>query len=125
MLIGEVVKSVVSLRETNVRKLADKAGLSYQSIYESCNGKTKKGMHTTTATKLLDALDYQLVAMPKGVELEDEWLKVDDKSEGVRKITQTCIICGKHIPKSEYSQFTPKGRVCQKCINEKFAADTD
>lgn len=123
MLIGEVVKSIVYLKDTNVRKLAEKAGLSYQSIYKSCNDDTKKGMHTTTAAKLLDALDYQLVAIPKGESLRDEWLKIDDTSEGVKKINRKCVICGRVIHRDEYSQVTPQGRVCQNCINDRFKTE--
>jgi hypothetical protein len=116
MLIGEAIKSIVSLKDTNIRRLAKKVGMSYQTIYESCNNKTKKGMHTTTATKLLDALDYQMVVMPKGTKVEDEWLKIDGTSEGSIKIYRKCIKCGKAIKRNEYSVVTQQGRFCQDCV---------
>ena len=125
MLIGEVIKTAVSLRDTSIRKLAKKTNMSYQTIYQSCSDSTKQGMRTTNAAKLLDALDYQLVAIPKGTPLKDEWLKIDDTSEGVHKINRTCVLCGKAIPREAYSQVTPLGRVCEHCINERFEAEVE
>lgn len=124
MLVGEAIKSVMYLKDTNMRAIAKDAGTSYQAAYYACDDKQgKKGMHTSTAVKLLDALDYQLVAIPKGEPLRDEWLKIDDTSEGVKKINRKCVICGRMIHRDEYSQVTPQGRVCQECINDKFKAE--
>ena len=126
MLIGETVKSLVHMTGTTVRDLADKTGLSYQAVYLACSdSKPKQGMTVGTACKLLDALDYKLVAMPKEKEINDSDIEVNLETEGVRKMNRICILCGRRITKDQYSQLTPRGRVCQKCINEKFAADTD
>ena len=126
MLIGEAIKSLVHMTETNVRELAKKTGLSYQAVYLACaDSKPKQGMTVGTACKLLDALDYKLVATPKEKVIEDTDVEINLTQEGVRKMNRVCIVCGKRIPKTQYSQLTPKGRVCQKCINDAFSTKGD
>lgn len=120
MNIGEVIRSVVYLEDTNVREVAKKVDMSYQTIYGSC-AMDKAGMNTNTAVKILGALDYKLVAMPVNTQIEEDWLEVGLNSTGVKKINRTCVMCGKSIPRKEYSQVTPAGRVCQDCINKQFS----
>lgn len=120
MQIGEAIKTLVQLKDTNIRELAEKTGLTYQAIYTSCEKDKSKGMHTTTAIRLLDELDYKLVAAPKDKRVDDDCLEIGLESTGVKRFYRKCMICGRSIPRKEYSQITPEGRVCQDCINAQF-----
>ena len=120
MNIGEAVRTAVYLQDTNIREVAKKLGMTYQALYYSCAPDSEKGMHTSTAVRILDALDYKLVAIPKEEVVKNDWLEIGLESTGVKKIYRKCHVCGKAIPKGEYSQVTPQGRICQHCINEQF-----
>lgn len=116
----QIIESLMELKGLNQSAMAKKSKTTRQAFNVVMN--SKFGPRIDTMTKILDNLDYKLVAAPKGVVLPPfTYTFTDDNSTPTGRYKKVCGDCNKTIKKDEYCQPYKNKLLCQDCINKRFA----